>query len=438
MTNGKVLVFILLVIALFFVITNFDFNNYEIIDLENFTLDCHKSGKPWGIQRCKYIPKDPLRNVSYIPDINKGELNEIVAPFTQEEFLVELIDIETDEAWDFEFLPDGSILSTQREGKIIHYNNGKTKVVHELNPILLFETGLLGLAIDPDFSQNNYVYLQYTYELEDPSINVKTASDKGGIKALNKISRFTFTGSALQNEYVLLDNIQASAWHAGGRLEFGPDGKLYATTGDGNELLKPQDIEFLGGKILRLNKDGTIPEDNPFEDSYVYSLGHRNPQGIAWNIETEIMYESEHGPISYDEINIIESGKNYGWGSYKCDVVKSKIVNENTEFPIICIDDYTIAPSGLEFINDKSSPWYGSLFVASLRARHVHRYKFEDNEVILDEIFFVSEGLPYNKNLNGKLDRRIRDIEYNDGSLYILGDYFGMAKLTPIINKKIN
>jgi len=127
----------------------------------------------------------------------------------------------------------------------------------------------------------------------------------------NRISRFKLEGDQITNETIILNNIPAAAIHDGGRLKFGPDGKLYATTGDSANPSLAQDTSSLAGKILRLNPDGTVPSDNPF-GNYVYSYGHRNPQGITWG-PSGIMYASEHGQNKNDEINIITRGGNYGW-----------------------------------------------------------------------------------------------------------------------------
>jgi len=361
------------------------------------------------------------------------ETNYISAPFTDQKFTVELINIKLESPWDLEFLTDGSMLVTEQGGKIIHIKRAGRKTVLYLETISLLESGLMGLAIDPNFSKNNYVYIYYTYKFDDSDPSFLNPKHDNQRRVLNKISRLTFKNGLLTDETVLIDNIPGSLRHSGSRLEFGPDGKLYATTGDAEEILLAQDISFLGGKILRLNSDGSIPKDNPFPGSYVYSRGHRNPQGLAWHPITKELYESGHGEWRYDEINHIRPGQNYGWGSYRCDEKNSDVpVDGEVTFPVVCFKDWTMAPSGMEFVSDPESPWFGSLFVASLRGKHLHRYVFDNDKTTIDEIFFVSGGKEYiRKQDRGKISTRIRDVEYHDGSLYVIGHNFGLVKISP-------
>ena len=174
------------------------------------------------------------------------------------------------------------------------------------------EGGLLGIALDPNFEENHYIYLYYTY------------SDF--FTPYNKVVRFTESQNQLSKEFVLLDKIPGQFAHDGGRLKFGPDGKLYLTTGDSLNSDLSQDLNSLAGKILRINPDGTIPDDNPFPN-FVYSLGHRNPQGLDWDPKTGMLVNSEHGPSGHDEINVIEAGKNYGWPEIVGDETHSKYVS---------------------------------------------------------------------------------------------------------------
>ncbi|MCH8329623.1 MAG: PQQ-dependent sugar dehydrogenase, partial [Nanoarchaeota archaeon] len=207
-------------------------------------------------------------------------------------------------------------------------------------------------------------------------------------------SRFTFNeqNEKIESEFILLDNIPSARFHDGGRIKFGPDGKLYITTGDATEPSSAQDINSLAGKILRMNKDGTIPEDNLF-GNYVYSYGHRNPQGLIWNKNREL-FSSEHGPTRNDEINIIVKGENYGW-PVECDV-KSEFIN-----PIRCFSDFTLAPSGIAFYKN-------DLYIAGLRGTQLRRIIFDDSY----------ETILYEEELFSELGRIREVVEYN-GSLYI-------------------
>lgn len=401
----------------------------------DYTIDC----RSWSPSSCTRTKKG-VRDVTYIAD----RMNFVHSQFTEQKFTVQHIDVELRDPWDLEFLPDGSILVTERGGRIVHVKNNSAKKVYQLQPTVLTETGLMGLAIDPQFSSNSYVYIMYTYRSDESDPASLMSEDHepgrpGEQRVLNKISRLTFNKGLLTNEVVLLGGIPGSAEHSGGRLEFGPDGKLYATTGDAAQPLLSQDVSFLGGKILRLNADGTVPTDNPFIGSYVYSVGHRNPQGLAWHPVSGHLYASEHGPFRYDEINQILPGRNYGWGNYKCDKYTSKDKpprrpdRHTLSFPVICFNRFTFAPSGMEFVSDPNSPWYRSLFVAALRGKHLHRYEFDTEKILRDEIFYVSEGQNYKMEGIGRkgMDHRIRDVEYYKGSLYVIGDSVGLVKITP-------
>ncbi len=396
--------------------------------VRKITFDVEACAKSDDRRKCENFEKR-LKDVTLISD----PYNFVSSPFTDQELTVEFITA-LQRPWDLEFLPDGSMLLTEKDGEVVQVKNGEVKkIIHDLDVLQLPGTGgLLGLAVDPDFSENNFIYLDYTYEYFD-DFDPEHPNDR---RLVNRISRLTFRNGRLEDEVVLLDRIPASLQHAGSRLEFGPDGKLYATTGDADQDAMSQLVSFLGGKVLRINPDGSVPKDNPVPGSYVYSLGHRNPQGIAWHPKTGHLYASEHGPKRYDEINRIFPGKNYGWGSYRCDDRsrwgRRKPSGEYV-YPVICPKYWNISPSGMEFVSDPESPWYGSLFVASLRGKHLHRYVFNGDKVEIDEIFYVVDNDFLSAKQNGRgMSQRIRDVEYHNGSLYIIGDNSGLLKITPM------
>ena len=300
--------------------------------------------------------------------------------------------------WSIDWTPDGKIFFTERTGNLRIVENG----VLAKDPILSLgvggvEGGLLGIAVDPNYSDNNYIYLYYTYN--------------EFLSSSNKVVRYVVGDEELREDRILIDKIPAGPFHDGGRIQFGPDEKLYITTGEAGNPGLSQDLNSLGGKILRINSDGTIPDDNPFEESAIYSIGHRNPQGIDWD-ESGRLVATEHGPsglrgVAHDEINVIIPGANYGWP----DVIGDE-TGEGLQNPILHSGDDTWAPSGAEFYSgDKIPEWTGKYFVATLRGSHLHIIDFDlgKNEVISHEKLFQDEF------------GRLRDVATGpDGFLYIL------------------
>ena len=293
-------------------------------------------------------------------------------PVGQNGYELEIIAENLDTPWAIDFLPDGKMIFTERHGRVSILDDGRMKVLENIAVSEVSESGLLGVAVDPEFSSNNFVYLYYTHE--------------NG----NRVSRFALN-EGLEDEFILIDDIPNARFHDGGRIKFGPDGKIYITTGDATNPSTAQDINSLAGKILRINKDGTIPEDNPFRN-HVYSYGHRNPQGMAWL--NGRLYASEHGPTQNDEINLIGKGQNYGWPT-ECDE-PSDYIN-----PIRCYREFTLAPAGIAFYNN-------DLYVAALRGTQLRRIVFdvEHKTILKEEELFSGLG-------------RIREVVEHDGYLYI-------------------
>ena len=281
----------------------------------------------------------------------------IVLPNAFAEINVETVLDNLKNPWELEFAPDGTIFFTERDGKLWVIDNESTlHLVAEFSASNTVEGGLLGLELDPDYENNHFLYLYQTY------LDIPTHQ--------NKVVRYTVNNNQLTDELILIDKIPGALWHDGGRIKFGPDEMLYITTGDATNANLSQDTASLAGKILRINSDGTVPSDNPF-NSPVFSYGHRNPQGLAWN-ENGILVSSEHGPsgergYAHDEINVIERGKNYGWPLIVGD--SNDIVYTN---PILHSGDITWAPSGLlYYYSDKIPEWEGKFLVATLRGEHV-------------------------------------------------------------------
>ncbi len=316
---------------------------------------------------------------------------------------VEVVVRGLDTPWALAFAPDGRIFVTERGGRVRVVQNGALQqAAWATIPVVArsgSESGLLGLALDPDFARNGFVYIAYTFT--------------GGTgRTMNRLSRFREDGAGRGvEEKVLLDGALGNTNHDGGRVKFGPDGKLWWTMGDAGNDRVAQDAGALNGKILRLEKDGSVPADNPFPSSYVYSYGHRNPQGLAWHPDTRVLYETEHGPSGlppaccHDEVNLIEPGANYGWptvyGIARDPRFRDPLLESGaTE---------TWAPSGAAFVT--SGPFRGSFVFATLAGRHLHRVVFgADGRTVV-----VSEKL-----LNNAYGRLRDVVEGPDGLLYVL------------------
>lgn len=249
--------------------------------------------------------------------------------------------------WALAFLPDGSFLFTERIGKVSLWKEGSIKLINSIAEVKsIGEGGLLGIAIHPQFISNHFIYLYYTY-------NIRLD------KTLNKVARYKYEDEILIPDKIIIDNIPGASIHNGGRIKFGPDEFLYIATGDAANPSLAQDTAELAGKILRVKSDGTVPPDNPFGNA-VYSFGHRNPQGLAWDANGNL-WETEHGSTAYDEINKIEKGKNYGWPKVRGDEKENALVS-----PIIHSGEETWAPAGLAILNN-------NLYFSGLRGETLYR-----------------------------------------------------------------
>jgi glucose/arabinose dehydrogenase len=241
--------------------------------------------------------------------------------------------------WEIVFLPDKSLLVTERPGKLVRIFPSDKKVITVENVTQVGEGGLLGLALHPQFKTNKWLYLYHT-----------TKTNQG---LFNQVEKFTLdeTNNKLNDKKIIIDKIPASAVHDGGRIAFGPDNLLYVATGDASHQDDAQDTQSLSGKILRLKDDGSIPTDNPFNNP-IYSYGHRNPQGLAWDKNGQL-WATEHGPsgndTGNDEVNLIVKGKNYGWPT-----IKGNQTREGMILPVIeSGKSQTWAPASAEVLNGK-------------------------------------------------------------------------------------
>jgi glucose/arabinose dehydrogenase len=309
-------------------------------------------------------------------------------------FVVETPVMALDVPWSMAFAPDGRLFLTERAGRVRILNAATSTSELALTLTGVFtqgEAGLLGLALDPEFTQNRLVYLYYS------------AAVAGG--AVNRVVRYRETGNRLTDLVVLLDNIPAASIHDGGRLRFGPDGLLYITTGDAAVTALAQDLGSYGGKILRLNRDGTTPRQNPF-GSPIYSYGHRNPQGLDWHPATGDLWASEHGPTGNDEINWIQSGGNYGWPR-----IEGAATMPGMNPPVTFFNP-AIAPSGVSFYRGTRFPQFvNDLFVATLRGTHLLRLRIDAA---------TARVVSQERLIDGRFGR-LRDVQTGpDGALYVL------------------
>ena len=271
-------------------------------------------------------------------------------------FRVETVVTGLEIPWSLSFAPDGRLFVTERPGRvrIVNMASFTSGLALTLDGVYAQgEAGLLGLALDPAFAQNRFVYLYY--------------SAAGGSGAVNRVVRYREVAGQLAERVVLLDGIPAANIHDGGRLRFGPDGLLYATAGDAANTSLAQDVASLAGKFLRITPDGGTPGGNRFS-SPVYTIGHRNPQGFDWHPLSGDMWASEHGPTGNDEINVIQSGLDYGWPT-----IQGPATGAGMESPIAFFPS-AIAPSGASFYRGQRFPQFANnLFVATLRGTHLLR-----------------------------------------------------------------
>ncbi len=297
--------------------------------------------------------------------------------------------------WEILWGPDNFIWMTERGGKISRVNpaTGTVSLLHTITDVVSTgEGGLLGMVLHPAFPATPYVFVAYNYT-------------SGGYK--EKVVRFTYTGTALTAQVTIIENITASSIHNGCRLLITPDLKLFITTGDAANQALPQNISSTSGKVLRLNLDGSIPADNPVGGNPYWSFGHRNPQGMAY--ANNILYSSEHGPSTDDEVNIIEKGRNYGWPNVPgfCDAGAEQIfcAANNVKEPLKAWTP-TVAVCGLDYYNNDLIPqWKNSLLMVALKEARLYQMKLNTS------FTGITETNEYFINIYG----RMRDICVSPG-----------------------
>ncbi len=323
--------------------------------------------------------------------------------------------------WGLAFLPDGSMLVTERQGRLRIVRNG----VLDPQPIAGVPAvraavlgGLFDVVLHPRFADNGYLYLSYAKPRED---GLTTTA----------LARARFDGAALSDvkEIFVANTWSKSTTNYGGRVAFDRAGFLYLTLGERQEHDRAQNGTDHGGKVVRLRDDGSVPPDNPFAGRAgflpeIYSLGHRSPQGLAVHPETGAIWENEHGPLGGDELNIILPGRNYGWplvtyGTwYDGEKVSDATARADLEAPFVYWVP-SIAISGLAFYTgDRFPAWKGNVFVGAMfegRTRGTGH---------LQRITINEKGRPIQREpILTELRQRIRDVRQGpDGFLYVLTD----------------
>jgi glucose/arabinose dehydrogenase len=323
-------------------------------------------------------------------------------------FRVETVATNLEIVWSIAFAPDGRMFFTERPGRVRVIENDKLRAAPFFtvpDVELSGESGLMGMTLHPKFAENHFVYLAYAYQDANKNQTVRVA-------------RYRETGETLTDAKTIIEAIPASRYHSGTRLKFGADGKLYITTGDATKQTLAQKLDSINGKTLRLNDDGTIPNDNPFVSQKgargeIWTYGHRNAQGMDFHPESGLMFQTEHGPsiidgvslfkrTGGDEVNIVEKGKNYGWAK-----ISHNTKREGMETPII---EYSpaVAPASAMFYRGNLFPEFkNNFFFGALKGEAIIR-------LVLDGRRIVSQDKLLEKQYG-----RIREIaEGLNGSIY--------------------
>jgi len=351
------------------------------------------------------------------PDIKKSN--------SDENYTTETVVSDVSVPWGMDWLPNGDMLLTERSGTLHIFSDGQLSEPVAGVPEVWAngQGGLLDVALHPDYEENGWIYITYS----SPQGN-----ERGANTALMR-ARLNEDHSSLTDQEVLYKAVPNTTrgQHFGSRIAFDDEGYLYFSIGDrGNRDVNPQDITRDGGKIYRLNPDGSIPEDNPFinEDGAkkaIYSYGHRNPQGMDTHPETGEIWTHEHGPRGGDEVNLVKKGENYGWPiiSFGINYSGTEFAEDTARAGMMQPDWYwdpSIAPSGMEFVTGDTYPeWKGHLLVGSLKFNYLVLCRMENNTITGEELLFEGIG-------------RVRSVEQGpDGYIYVGTEGNGIVRIVP-------
>ena len=340
-------------------------------------------------------------------------------PLSDAQIEIRVLSTNLTQPWELIWGQDNFIWMTERDGKVSRVDplSGIVTVIATIPDVVSRgEGGLLGMALHPNFNQSPEVFVAYNYT-------------KAG-NYLEKIVKYSYNGSALINPAIIIDDIPASNIHNGCRLLISSDLKLYITTGDAANQPSAQDLNSVSGKVLRINLDGSVPSDNPFPNSAVWSFGHRNAQGLVF--ANNKLYSSEHGPNSDDEINLIQKKQNFGWPNVKgfCDENSEKtFCQPNNVIEPLYAWSPTLAVSGLDYYNNNLIPqWKNSLILATLKDNGLYQLKLDISGSKIESVKEIFRGT-YG---------RLRDVcVAPDGKIYVATGNGSNDKII-VITKKTN
>lgn len=341
---------------------------------------------------------------------------------TTAEYEYEVVVPDLEIAWGMDFLPDGGILITEKSGQLIHFKDGQKQQVQGAPEVYnRGQGGFLDVAVGPNYDSDGWIYFTYS--------STQGEGEGGNTELL----RAKLENNQLTNKEVLYKATPNSTrgQHFGSRIDFDNDGHLYFSIGDrGDRDVNPQDLTRDGGKVYRLNLDGSIPQDNPFvgeegAKEATFSYGHRNPQGMLFHEGTGEIWVHEHGPQGGDEINVVKKGANYGWPvvSYGINYDGTSFTDETSgpdfEDPIYQWTP-SIAPSGFVYVtSDKYPDLKGDLLVGSLKFQYVEHMSLDGKTVTAREKLLEQVG-------------RVRDVVQSpDGDIYVSVEGRGIVKIIP-------